>query len=351
MSQRFVLVPSEMHNNMLSRFENAQNEIKKPKLEENYLDPMHDASKKMQKILENNTLDDTTRNALFNNELKRYLRVKKEAEDRPVKVQITNLLKDFMGNHENDNNNNSNNIITDTTSSTQRLEANSNVSLENEETPAKMDSPNVPFNTQKQSHEFPTNMDISRSKRSALRIDKENFIEEKAEELAQLLWLNKTTFGIDRNGKILDSNGRAIKDSDYKMAAKRLLNGQNTFSPPGMRHLRPRVLQSPAAKRIIDSTSEQIGSGFFGNEEVTYLPKFNNNNVEKSNLIPLFEPKLWDKPPGIPDSDDEHDIFGKVTEQDYESYNEEYSDVNEEDNNHNIDTIFNVINWKKIEIS
>jgi len=73
---KFILVPQDLYRGLLS----------KPSTDIN----LDFAKGSLDKAKSNRKLDASAKNVLYNQELRRYLKIKRDIEDKPVKVELTN---------------------------------------------------------------------------------------------------------------------------------------------------------------------------------------------------------------------------------------------------------------------
>ena len=76
MENKFILVPSDLYTNMMKR---DTGELS-----------LENSKQQLQNAMNRSKLDKSTQNILYNQQLKRFLKMRNERENKPVKVELTN---------------------------------------------------------------------------------------------------------------------------------------------------------------------------------------------------------------------------------------------------------------------
>src|SRR4051794_28611558 len=76
MENKFILVPSDLYTNMLKR---DRGELS-----------LENSKQQMQNVMKKSKMDESTKNLLYNQQLKRFLKMRNEIANKPVKVELTN---------------------------------------------------------------------------------------------------------------------------------------------------------------------------------------------------------------------------------------------------------------------
>ncbi|KAL3113789.1 hypothetical protein niasHT_013848 [Heterodera trifolii] len=166
------------------------------------------------------------RSVLYNQQLRRYLKMRKEAKDRPVKVQLSNGAQ----------------LLNKT------VETGVQVRPGRDE-PKEM---SVLFAGEDEEIEVPTPIrpGNSRSPRTNKKAAKQQEINEKKDHLLAIIMSDPQSFGATDRGKILNpKTGREFIDSDLNWSIERLVDPrpENAPSPSGTKELMRKLAQNPLA--------------------------------------------------------------------------------------------------------
>ena len=80
MATKYLLIPEDLYNNLL-------------KSQQNNVIGTEFASNNLSKVKKSKNKNASAKNVLYNQELRRYLKTKKEEEEKPIKVEVSNGLK------------------------------------------------------------------------------------------------------------------------------------------------------------------------------------------------------------------------------------------------------------------
>lgn len=279
-ANRMILIPEEYYLSLLSNRDSITHTSP--------LDThLKKTSVKMKRILASPAMNDEQKMALYNAQFKRMQKLKDERNERlpytnvnvrsappntdvhlkSVAENITNALKNAIQNFQT-------NRLRSISSST------SYESADESGMPEMHNESNAFINDEENEQRTPSpqpNRKIMPA-RHASKAEKEKENADKIEELAKFMVENSKALGIDEKGRILDSNNKPINLSDYRSAAKRLIDTGST-SPPGMRTLRTRLNKLPGADKVLE---KMTGKGI----------KLKVARPTKS----VFRPQLWPIP-------------------------------------------------------
>ncbi|KAL3116895.1 hypothetical protein niasHT_002558 [Heterodera trifolii] len=168
------------------------------------------------------------RNVLYNQQLRRYLKMRKEAKDRPVKVQLSN--------------------------GAQLLNKTVETGVQVRPGPDEPKDKSVLFAGEDEEIEVPTPISQtpgnSRSPRTNKKAIKQQEINEKKDHLLAIIMSDPQSFGATDRGKILNpKTGREFIDSDLNWSIERLVDPrpENAPSPSGTKELMRKLAQNPLA--------------------------------------------------------------------------------------------------------
>ncbi|KAL3087172.1 hypothetical protein niasHS_005411 [Heterodera schachtii] len=166
------------------------------------------------------------RNVLYNQQLRRYLKLRKEAKDRPVKVKLSN--------------------------GTQLLNKTVETGVQVRPGPDESKDKSVLFAGEDEEIEVPTPIrpGNSRSPRTNKKAAKQQEINEKKDHLLAIIMSDPQSFGATDRGKILNpKTGREFIDSDLNWSIERLVDPrpENAPSPSGTKELMRKLAQNPLA--------------------------------------------------------------------------------------------------------
>lgn len=261
MENKFILVPSDLYKNLFKK-------------DTGELNP-ENAKKDLTKILQKVKIDKTTQNALYNQQLKRYLKLKHEFENKPIKVELSNgsklflKLEDMLKQRKNkkvkgllvkpSDNSKGDDYDMDSVGSGNTDDFFDNLfKTENEtkdekyETPKKDNEENDDIDGDESTlKEEDLEPDIVGTSESKIITEKTN--ENTKSKLIELVKNNKNRFGITNSGKILKSNGHPISNSNMEKAIDRLFDKSALKSPPGTATLQARLKKDNEANKILST--------------------------------------------------------------------------------------------------
>ncbi|KAL3071718.1 hypothetical protein niasHS_016393 [Heterodera schachtii] len=173
------------------------------------------------------------RNVLYNQQLRRYLKMRKEAKDRPVKVQLSN--------------------------GAQLLNKTVETGVQVRPGPDEPKDKSVLFAGEDEEIEVATPISqtqgSSRYPRTNKKAAKQQEINEKKDHLLAIIMSDPQSFGATDRGKILNpKTGREFIDSDLGWSIERLVDPrpENAPSPSGTKELMRKLAQNPLASSLLN---------------------------------------------------------------------------------------------------
>ncbi|KAL3109437.1 hypothetical protein niasHT_015282 [Heterodera trifolii] len=189
------------------------------------------------------------RNVLYNQQLRRYLKLRKEAKDRPVKVQLSN--------------------------GAQLLNKTVETGVQVRPGPDEPKDKSVLFAGEDEEIEVRTpTQGSSRSPRTNKKAIKQQEINEKKDHLLAIIMSDPQSFGATDRGKILNpKTGREFIDSDLNWSIERLVDPrpENAPSPSGTKELMRKLAHNPLASSLLNKLF--VGSGQRNTTYTLFKPK------------------------------------------------------------------------------
>ena len=199
MARKFVLVPQDMYHSLLGGPENS----------------VAHAREELESTLHDPTKTVAERNLLYNKRLYDFRRIRREAEERPVKVEVTNpppLPSELQEN--------SSNVQAKTPSGQVRP----------------LDTPRVPRRAYRRKNRTPATSSTPND----------------VNQLLGLIANNIARYGVDEKGRIKNLNGRLVPNSDVRESVLHLLHPKPFApDPPGAHELRTRLATSADTRKFI----------------------------------------------------------------------------------------------------
>ena len=187
------------------------------------------------------------KNVHYNQEFRRYLKLKKESDEKPVKVELTNGAKVIskkpktIRSYPYASSSRRNSQASSFQSATSHQEHLVQTDEDDEPTLVHTTTPtqNVGMTT-RQANVTPVSSQFRR------RFDI-------VKRLQQLILANPKKFNVTSIGKILNTSGQAIKNSDLHHSLERIIqpSTENMPSPPGTKQLRNAIKNDSIAARIL----------------------------------------------------------------------------------------------------
>ena len=286
MANRLVLIPEDMYTSLMSISTNDHGRLTTP------MDPEDDlllnyTKNKLQRIRDaKSKINDTSKNLLYNQELRRYLKMRREAKDRPVKIELPKGLKGI--------------ITRDPNEHPLSSEKGRNVSvIDDRGEMQKIDfAPQLPINfddwsMQDESDQENPNDTLTSPNFFTPQIPKrrQRFQEERNREFDRIrafyshIMEDPTKFNVSPEGNILHPlTNVPMKNTDLIASIERLVNPtpMNAPSPTGTALLRGKALKDPYLTNLMNerfvpmsTRLKQRGTGVISkNPKLKNLPKF-----------------------------------------------------------------------------
>ncbi|KAL3117435.1 hypothetical protein niasHT_004438 [Heterodera trifolii] len=189
------------------------------------------------------------RNVLYNQQLRRYLKLRKEAKDRPVKVQLSNGVQ----------------LLNKTVETGVQVRPGPDESKDKSVLIAGEDE-EIEVRTPTQGS--------SRSPRTNKKAIKQQEINEKKDHLLAIIMSDPQSFGATDRGKIVNpKTGREFIDSDLNWSIERLVDPrpENAPSPSGTKELMRKLAQNPLVSSLLNRLF--VGSGQRNTTYTLFKPK------------------------------------------------------------------------------
>uniref|UniRef100_A0A914HAG0 Uncharacterized protein n=1 Tax=Globodera rostochiensis TaxID=31243 RepID=A0A914HAG0_GLORO len=187
------------------------------------------------------------KSTMYNQQLRRYLKLRKEVKDKPVKVQLSNGMR----------------LMTKPPATGVQLkpgpeEVEETIVIGGSEAD---DDETATISTPKFS--TPKEVEVGPEPRPSRKRDlKKQEIMAKEQQLLSIIKSDPKRFGVNARDKIINpSTGREFIDFDLTRAIERLVNPrpENAPSPSGTRELTKKLLQDPTARQLLNPLF--VGSG------------------------------------------------------------------------------------------
>lgn len=230
MSSKFVLIPEAYYQGLLTSNaprENPNLTFAKEKLE---------SAKNIRRS------NKSAKNILYNQELRRYLKIRKDAEDKPVKVELSDGSK--MIGRKSDRKR----LLVGTNGDDQVVDDSGATSAD--------DDDDTEFS------------------------DESNATAKIIEEIIAIIGAEPDRFGVNQRGQILDDNGTAIRNSNLVRSLNRILtpHSKRGTDPPGTSLMRERLRNIPrfrgkiVSRSAFSDNSQQSSSSSDTGEQSTKTP-------------------------------------------------------------------------------
>ena len=262
MATKYIAIPETMYTSLLQMQKNNQIGIDLAKTE-------------LEKAKKSRTKNLSAKNIMYNQELRRYLKTKKEEDEKPIKVELSNGIKGIVKKSTPANlTGGRNRILSLSSQNTFDHESDEYVDADEElfdDTEVKQDEDATPA---------PGRSDT------------------RYERLVEIIRQNPAKFGVRRN-KILNTKNM-VTVTDFKHALKHYLQpydyAYSPGTPEGGKLLISRLQKDPETKAILNERDikvtptstrqrrkKQVGGGII------------NTNKILNNAIIKFKPQLWTK--------------------------------------------------------
>jgi hypothetical protein len=271
MAMKYMLIPEDMYNEFIREHGKKEGEIS--------LDLFKKDLNKTKKVK-----DVSAKNVLYNQELRRYLKYKKEVDEKPVKVDLSNGAKMLMKKQQPG-------IVARPLEKGTTERSMHGVILNGDSEDA------FTINEPKSSDyetvdETPRTSRVKRVNRRSTRknVKKDNSIE----KLLNIIRSDPTKFNVNRDGTISSYTNIPIEGSNYVESVKRILdrNIGNAPSPKGTNILLSKIRKYPETNEIFEDrvNSDQSGGGLI-KSRTHFINKKRKTLYSKKPK--LFTPSLW----------------------------------------------------------
>lgn len=251
MDDKFILVPSDLYKNLLKPDTGEIN--------------VENAKRNLSAILNKKNVNKSAKNILYNNELRRFLKIRKEFENKPIKVELTDGSLMVFNPKNQTNRERIETGITTPENEEEEIGYFPTISMKDEQyDTAESDIESVRLKSQ----QTPKSSLDSARKRWRKRLKETTDTPIRREKILRILRNNPVDFGIDEDDKILRDNGVPYLQSNYKEALDRILHRttENAPSPKGTRVLENRLRKDPRTSGLLSKSAnilkKQRGSGF-----------------------------------------------------------------------------------------
>lgn len=263
MARKFLLVPSEAYRELLALSDTSG--------------VLAGARGHMDQLMRSKKLNASAKNALYNQQLRGYLKLRKDTLERPVKVEIAGGPKLLVGAE------GTTGAYTDATSE--------------EPDEVVQETPEInlrPPTTQRTPAEQAPETPRGRPRRAAAKQRERDLLNEALErhfeKMAGIIQANRAAFNVDAQGQLLNAKGEPMRHSNFREALYRILqqdvlaSSVGGASPVGTAHLRALLKRNPETKRLLtrdallDSAEGAIAANVF---------------VPSRPLGQTFRPDLW----------------------------------------------------------
>jgi hypothetical protein len=259
MSSRFLLVPEDMYNGLLSSSTSSKSS---PKESIN----LSFAKQKLEGVKKARRLNKSAKNVLYNQELRRVLKIRKEEEEKPVKVELAYGSKPIG--HSADKGTSVHVVDPDTDEVTTVSTADSGQPI----------------------LRSTSSSTLTHSGRRDSSIDEEEedtVLEQAIERVSS----QKARYGITPTGEILDSNRVVVPNSDFKRSIKSIVTPTRGPTPPGTEILKGRISTDPWLNglAVIATPLPQLSLSSSGNTSAAKTP----TRPKRNRRAPSYKPNTW----------------------------------------------------------
>ncbi|KAL3090511.1 hypothetical protein niasHT_027002 [Heterodera trifolii] len=188
------------------------------------------------------------RNAMYNQQLRRYLKMRKEHKERPVRVQLSNGAQLLNKTVETG--------VQVRPGPDEQMDKSVLITDEDEEEEIEVPKFLTPINLK---------VGSSRSPRTNKKATKQQKLIEKKDHLLAIIMSDPQRFGATERGQIINpKTGREFIDSDLGWSIERLVDPrpENAPSPSGTKELKKKLAKDPQASRLLNPFF--VGSGRMG---------------------------------------------------------------------------------------
>lgn len=276
MATKYLLIPEDLYNNLL-------------KSQQNNVIGTEFASNNLSKVKKSKNKNASAKNVLYNQELRRYLKTKKEEEEKPIKVEVSNGLKGLTKKNPP--------VITNSPVSSIETPIQPRISyplqIINEEDE---DKQNENFEGDFEPQTFSAKF-LNKSYHETPKTT--NMYHTRLERMMKIINENPDAFQV-RDNRILNKFGNYILKSNVLESVNHILNvsSEHTFgSPPGTANLLSKLRAHTATREILsEKRSKQLPNRIYRrwqkNQQGEGVIK-RLKNLKK--ISTKFKPQLWMK--------------------------------------------------------
>jgi hypothetical protein len=263
MATKYIVIPEDMYRNLIQNQKDVKISAEQSKSE-------------LEKVKRSRNRNLSAKNVQYNQELRRYLKTKKEEEEKPINVKLTNGLEGII----------KKSVDIPKASFYHRSQVGSvndnpdeEFMIDNREYDMEEQTPHAPFVTPK-------------SHKSAMPAEQYEYREatpvitttqEKYDQLVQIISQDPEKYKV-MNGKIMNERGNPVKYSNYMESLKHALQSNKKFSPgspAGTSLLMSRLRSDPETSKILAKKVYGFGEINQGGSGI----------IKKKKKI--FKPQLW----------------------------------------------------------
>jgi hypothetical protein len=217
---------------------------------------LENSKQQLQNVMKKSKLDESTKNLLYNQQLKRFLKMRNEIANKPIKVELTNGDKILI--NPGDLINQMQNALKKKKSGRERIRMNAQMydTDEDNDTEGTISFPAPDAEQTKREEDFAkegSEEDFKDAEEKPITSTASGTKwQDKKLLIKQIINDNAEKFNV-RNEKIIYSNGKPIANSDINSSLDRILNRnlKNAPSPPGTTSLAKRLKNADETKHLM----------------------------------------------------------------------------------------------------
>jgi hypothetical protein len=276
MSTKFVLIPDDMYRSLINDKRNDQSQL-----------GVNFSKSSLEKIIKSKNKNLTSKNLLYNQELRRYLKANKEETDKPVKVE---MVKDKETKIKG--------VMIRTPENNQERLVLPNLDENDDHTTVSPPASETEWRPADQMNFGTTNQ--TPISNYYLRPEYTPPSDNRAERILLIMKRNPAAFGLNSRMKVLSYSGKPIINSDVIESVNRILhpNPHDNYSPPGTPLLRKKILDDPVTSSIYNENQKRYPTNKYRrNPRPTTSNQQSGEGIKHKNLKSksklIFRPKLW----------------------------------------------------------
>lgn len=288
---KYILVPEANFNSLLAK-EPPQKEM--PQTGAGIGDDLQEKSlfefvkKRLGQAKKGKKKNASTKNVLFQQRLRSYLKARKALLNRPMKVQLEAIGKEFLSKY--GPKNEPQNALLDENGELEPIEQVPKVRKPSEAVETFATASEGELETTPTTSRKATPIIKSRRLERGEKVrEKEKDVETRMKSLANLIAKDPAKFGVGKDEQnhwhiINPTTKKPVVNSDIMVSISRIVNPttQNAPSPPGMVYLRRKLLEDPEGSQLVNPSYKQSGRGC-------------RKEKGKGKKKPRFRPMKWTK--------------------------------------------------------